>query len=200
MPSDPTSAPIGDALDVALLVARALEEVGADYFVGGSVASSLQGEPRATNDIDIVVSMLGRSVPAFAEALGADFEVDQDMLRDALQRASCANIFYLPMVTKIDLFGVGKAPFDEAEFSRRRPVRVRETGQELVVKSPEDTVLRKLLWFRQGGEVSDKQWRDVVEVLRVSASQLSAAYLDGWAGRLSVMDLLTRARRDASAR
>jgi hypothetical protein len=197
MPSERGSGLPSDALDVALLVAHALEEVGAEYFVGGSVASSLQGEPRATNDIDIVVSMLARSVPAFAAALGADFEVDQEMLRDALQRASCANIFYLPMVTKVDLFGVGPAPFDEAEFSRRQRVRVRQTGEELVVKTPEDTVLRKLLWFRAGGEVSDKQWRDVVEVLRVSGALLTRAYLDVWATRLDLTALLERARRDA---
>jgi hypothetical protein len=199
MPSDPASARIGDALDVALLVATALEGVGAEYFVGGSVASSLQGEPRATNDIDIVVSMLPRRVPAFAAALGGDFEVDQEMLREALERASCANIFYLPWVTKIDLFGVGETPFDEVEFSRRQRVRVRQTGEELFVKSPEDTILRKLLWYREGGEVSSKQWRDVVEVLRVSGSRILAPYLDEWAGRLALTDLLVRARRQADA-
>jgi hypothetical protein len=93
MPSEGTASPVGDVLDVALLVAKALDAVGADYFVGGSVASSLQGEPRATNDIDIVVSLSARTVPAFAEALGTDFQVDQEMLRDALLRSSCANIF-----------------------------------------------------------------------------------------------------------
>jgi hypothetical protein len=197
MPFDPTAAPV-DVIDVALLVARALDEVGAEYFVGGSVASSLQGEPRATNDIDFVVSLPARRVDAFAKALGSEFEVDEEMLKDALRRASCANIFYLPWVTKIDLFGLGNTAFDEAEFSRRSRVRVRATGEELFLKSPEDTVLRKLLWFRQGGEVSDKQWRDIVEVLRVSAAQITQAYLDAWAVRLSVTDLLTRARAEAS--
>lgn len=199
MPSERASAPVGDVLDIALLVASALEQVGAEYFVGGSVASSLQGEPRATNDIDIVVAMMPRRVPAFAMALGSDFEVDQEMLTDALQRASSANIFYLPLVTKIDVFGLGGTPFDESEFSRRQRVKVRQTGEQLFVKSPEDTVLRKLLWFRQGGGVSDKQWRDVVEVLKVSGPQLSVAYLDSWAQRLSLVDLLSRARVDAGS-
>ena len=84
------------ALDVALRVAAALDAIGCEYFVGGSVASSLQGEPRATNDIDIVVAMMPHRVRQFAEELGADFEVDQDMLRDALVQGRCANIFYLP--------------------------------------------------------------------------------------------------------
>lgn len=190
MPSDAT-----DALDVALRVAAVLEGIGVDYFVGGSVASSLQGEPRATNDIDMVVAMLPMRVPSFAAGLGPDFEVDQDMLRDALRRGSCANIFYLPMVTKVDIFGLGPTAFDEAEFARRRPVRVKTTGETLVLKSPEDSVLRKLLWFRDGGEVSEKQWRDLVEVLRVSGPHLQAEYLDSWATRLDLVKLLARARQ-----
>src|SRR6266699_2805628 len=156
-----------DALGIALRVARAIETVGGAYFVGGSLASSLQGEPRATNDIDIVLELPIGRISALVTALGTDFEVDQDMMRDALLHGGSCNIFFLPTVMKIDFFAVGSTPFDEVEFARRRPVRVRSTSEELVVKSPEDTVLRKLLWYREGGEVSDRQWRDVVEVLRV---------------------------------
>jgi hypothetical protein len=186
-----------DVLGIALLVAAALDAVRCDYFIGGSVASSLQGEPRATNDVDFVVAMPRLRVRAFAERLGPDFEVDEEMLRDALGRGGSANLYYLPFVTKIDIFGLGATPYDECEFSRRRRVRVRSTGEELTVKSPEDTVLRKLLWYRDGGEVSEKQWRDVVEVLRVSGPQLDAGYLDGWAPRLRVEPLLERARSAA---
>jgi hypothetical protein len=188
------------ALDVALRVAAALEAVGCAYFVGGSLASSLQGEPRATNDIDLVVAMMPHRVRAFAEELGPDFEVDQDMLRDALTRGSCANIFYLPMVTKIDLFALGPSRYDEVEFSRRRKVTVRASGEQLFVKAPEDTVLRKLLWYRQGGEVSHKQWRDVVEVLRVSGAEINRQYLVTWAEKLGVEDLLARAQAEAAGK
>jgi hypothetical protein len=194
MPADST---VADALDVALLVAAALESVGGEYFVGGSVASSLQGEPRATNDIDFVVSLLPRRAGALATALGSDFEVDQEMLRDALGQGSSANFFYLPLVTKIDVFGLGATPFDEAEFARRKRVRVRQTGEELFLKSPEDTVLRKLLWYRDGGAVSEKQWRDLVEVLRISGAQMVPDYLDTWAPRLGITDLLAKARDEA---
>lgn len=94
-----------DVLGVALQVARAIESVGGQYFLGGSLASSLDGDPRTTNDIDFVVDMpLGR-VAALREALGDEFEVDVDMLRAALQSGSCANAFYLPIVLKIDFFG-----------------------------------------------------------------------------------------------
>jgi hypothetical protein len=68
------------------------------------------------------------------------------MRSDALRRGSCANIFYLPLVTKIDLFALGSSRYDEIEFQRRQRVRVRLSGEALFIKSPEDTVLRKLLW------------------------------------------------------
>ena len=99
-------------------------------------------------------------------------------------------------MTKVDLFLRRNTPFDRSEFARRKTLEVRP-GESLSFKSPEDTVLRKLLWFRQGGGVSDKQWRDVVEVLRVSGPQLARDYLDTWAGRLTLTDLLARARSDA---
>jgi hypothetical protein len=111
-----------DVIDVALKVASALTIVGAEYFIGGSVASSLQGEPRSTNDIDVVVKMAVHRIPELKATLGSDFEVDEDMLRDALSRASSANIYYLPRVTKVDIFGLGRSAFDQTEFSRRAPI------------------------------------------------------------------------------
>jgi hypothetical protein len=185
-----------DAIDVALRVAHAIERAGGAYFVGGSVASSLQGEPRATNDIDIVLELSTHKAQSLKDALGSDFEVDLDMLRDALMHDRSCNIFFLPVVMKVDLFALGSTPFDASEFARKKPIVVREQ-QTLVVKSPEDTVLRKLLWFREGGEVSDKQWRDVVEVLRVSGPAIDRAYLVSWGERLSIRALLERAQAEA---
>jgi hypothetical protein len=183
-----------DVIDVALQVAAALDMVGAEYFVGGSLASSLQGDPRATNDIDFVIELPIGKIGDFRNALGSQFEVDTDMLRDAVLHARCANAFYLPIVTKVDFFGRGYEPFDESEFARRRRVVVRPSGESLVVKAPEDTVLRKLLWYREGGEVSDKQWRDVVSVLRISGDSMDTSYLTTWATRLGILELLNRAR------
>lgn len=132
-----------DVLDIALRVTDALERLGIGYFLGGSLASSFQGEPRATNDIDLRESR-----------------------------------------------------FDRSEFARRQRVEVR-AGRFLFVKSPEDSVLRKLLWYRTGVEVSDRQWRDVVQILRQSRALLDRGYLDEWAGVLGVVDLLARATGEA---
>jgi hypothetical protein len=182
-----------DVIDVALQVAEALESVGATYFVGGSLASSLHGEPRATNDIDFVIDIALGKVGALAAALGDDFEVDVDTLGDAVMHGRSANVFYLPLAMKIDFFGHAHGPYDDAEFLRRRAIPVRD-DRTLVVKSAEDTILRKLLWFREGGEVSDRQWRDILGVLRAQQGNLDEAYLREWAKRLGVAGLLDRAR------
>ncbi len=186
-----------DVVDVALLVAGALERRGVAYFLGGSLASSLQGEPRATNDIDLVVDLSEADVGPFVAELGPDFDVDEVALRRAVREGRTWNIIHVPAVTKIDLFVRGGAPYDESEFRRRQRVEVRP-GRSLFVKSAEDTVLRKLLWYRSGGAVSDRQWRDVVQVLRQSRAVLDATYLDEWAARLGLRDLLLRAREEAS--
>ncbi|HEY4105426.1 MAG TPA: hypothetical protein VGM44_16120 [Polyangiaceae bacterium] len=141
-----------------------------------------------------MISLPAGRVNALRDALGEDFEVDADTLRDAVLHARCSNAFYLPVVTKIDFFGRGYDPFDESEFSRRRATVVRASGESLVIKSAEDTVLRKLLWFREGGSVSEKQWRDIVSVLRISQLVIDDAYLDSWAARLDLAQLLTRAK------
>jgi hypothetical protein len=191
MPSEPLG-----PLEIALAVARVLTKLGVPYFLGGSLASSVQGEPRATNDIDFVVDLTEAVVPALVTELGPDFDVDADALVDAVRRRGSWNIFYLPLLMKVDLFIRGLAPFDASEFERRAPVEVLP-GQKLMLKSAEDTVLRKLLWFRDGGRASTTQWRDVVEVLRVSGPVLETAYLDEWASRLQLSELLARAREDA---
>jgi hypothetical protein len=184
-------------IQVALQCAEAFEQAQAGYFLGGSLASSLQGEPRATNDIDFVVDLQPSQVEPLRQALGNDFEVDAEALREAVMRRGSWNIFHLPTVTKVDLFLLRPGAFDRSEFSRRRRVVLTADGRGLYIKSPEDSVLRKLLWFREGGGVSSTQWRDVVQILRLAAGALDGAYLREWADRLGVQELLARAMAEA---
>lgn len=186
------------ALDVALSVARALESCGVDYFLGGSMASSLYGQPRLTNDIDFVVLLRPNQVVALKAALGDDFDVDEVALEDAARRKGSWNIFHAPTVTRIDLFVVRDDDYDAEEFLRRRRMTVLP-GEALFVKSAEDTVLRKLLWFKAGGEANSQQLRDVVDVLRVQGARLDDAYLTAWARKLDLVALLARARALAAA-
>ncbi|MFL5248589.1 MAG: hypothetical protein ACJ79V_12260, partial [Myxococcales bacterium] len=128
-----------------------------------------------------------------------DFDVDETALAEAVRTRGSWNIFYLPFVTKIDLFVKGDAPYDQSEFARRRQVEVRP-GKALYLKSPEDSVLRKLRWYVDGGSASERQLRDVIEILSVNSGRLDEGYLDEWARQLAVSDELRRARDQAAAR
>lgn len=184
-------------IGIAARVGAALRSAGAHYFLGGSVASSFHGEFRATNDIDLVTDLAVARVPQFAAALGSEFDVDEASLAEAIRQRSSWNIFFLPEMLKIDLFALGSSDFDRSEFDRRSTCTI--GGLELDIKSPEDTILRKLLWYRDGGGVSDQQWRDVHGVLRINAAGLDNAYLDAWAARLDLEALLASARAQGSA-
>lgn len=178
---------------VVVRIARALERAGVEYMVGGSVATSVYGEPRATQDIDIAVKLEGEALPKLVAELGPDFAVDEEMLSDAIRRRRSANIFYLPFFMKIDLFIRGVSDYDEEEFSRKAVVEP-SPGVRLFASSPEDNLLWKLRWFRMGGEVSEQQWRDILGLLRLGGESMDVQYLERWATTHLVADLLERAR------
>ncbi len=179
--------------EIAWLVAQAFEKLGAPYFLGGSMASSLQGPARFTNDIDFVSELKESQVEAFIAALGSDFDVDDVALKEAIRVRRSWNIFHSPTASRIDLFAVGETSFDLEELSRRQRRNI-GGGKTIFIKSPEDTVLRKLLWFKDGREVNTQQYRDAVNVLQFQGPTIDQQYLDQWAPRLGIAELLRRAR------
>lgn len=187
-----------DPVAVAVAVADRLAKLNIHYLIGGSFASSLHGEPRSTNDIDFVVDMNASTARRFAESLGADFYVDADVAVEAARTGGSFNLVHIATAIKVDLFVAGSDPFDRERLRRRQFVRLETAGSStmLHVDSAEDIVLRKLEWFRRGGEVSERQWRDVIAVLGAQR-QLDLAHLERWANQLGVADLLARAFAEA---
>ena len=185
--------PADDPLAVAAVIARALEAVGARYSIGGSIASSMAGEPRSTLDVDVVTELTADSLPQLIESLGDRFYVPIDALRVAVRDRSSANVIDNVTSVKVDLFIAGGTPLDHSLLDRRMHVAVGDYGESLWVHTPEDILLQKLRWFRLGGERSDRQWRDVLGLVRVQGDRLDIAYLRTWAERLEVADLLDRA-------
>ena len=187
-----------EPFQVALSVARALDQCGLRYVVGGSVASSLSGEPRSTLDVDLVVAMRAGDVEPLLAALGDDFHADAEAVHRAVRRRSSVNVFHHATSTKVDLFVLGGSPLDERAMSRRVRVRVAaDPDRFLYVYTPEDILLQKLRWYRLGGEVSDRQWRDILGIISVQDRALDDAYLQSGAVLLAVTDLLDRALQEA---
>jgi hypothetical protein len=190
-----------DLLAALTPVAEALEALGAPYYVGGSVASSAHGVPRTSIDADLVADLQPAQVGPFTARLQGRFYVDEDRVRAAVLARRSFNVIHLDTMFKIDVFVTRRRPFDH-EAQRRAhslPLVGAASARSFPVSSPEDTVLAKLEWFRAGGEVSERQWTDILGVLRASGGQVDSSYLRKWAVALGVADLLERAEREATA-
>lgn len=175
-------------------VVTALDALGVEYLVGGSIASSVFGEPRQTLDADLIARLFGRHAKPLVERLAEEFYVHLPAIETAIQTQGSFNLIHLETVTKVDVFVRWRDPFGQSQFARRQKKSVGQAPPlELFFASAEDTVLAKLEWYRKGGSVSDKQWRDLLGVLKVQGGRLDRAYLTEWASRLGVADLLKRA-------
>jgi hypothetical protein len=187
------------SIAVALLVADALETLGVRYTIGGSLASSMSGEPRSTLDIDMVVELRDEHIAPLVVLLGTAFYISEPALRRALRDCSTANLVHQETSVKVDLFVSGSTPLDDVQLARRARVQVASGPDRfLYVHPPEDILLQKLRWFRRGGETSDRQWRDILGIVRVQGDRLDVQYLERMAASIHVDDLLQRALGERS--
>lgn len=190
---------LSEPLLVVSRLAAVLDRLGVPYLVGGSLASSVFGVPRATQDVDLVADLRREHVASFVAALSDEFYVDAEMVEDAIRRRRSFNVIHLGTMFKADVFIMKMDPWFHEEMQRAREQTVGVGAESISIRfaTPEDTLLHKLVWYRMGGEVSDRQWGDILGVLRIQADALDNEYLDTWAAHLQVADHLARARNEA---
>jgi hypothetical protein len=172
-----------------------LERAGIRYMITGSLASTFHGEYRATADVDVVVEPSEQQLQDFLTSLGEEFYVSADSAREALRRRSMFNVIHSAGGWKADLILRKDRPFSREEFSRR--IHTVLLGVSLFVASPEDVILSKLEWCRQGE--SERQFRDALGVALVQRDRLDWQYLHRWGRSIGVDDLVERLRTEAGS-
>lgn len=188
-----------DILAAIRTVAEAFEKLGIPYFIGGSIASSAYGIARATLDIDMVSHLKPQHARSLVELLESSYYIDEDMISDAIRKHSSFNLIHLETMVKVDVFVAKDEPYQREALRRRRKDTLDESQEApgFYLVSSEDIILSKLEWYRKGGEVSERQWYDVLGVLKVQEASLDMGYLRRWASELKLTDLLEQACGDA---
>ena len=179
---------MSEQLDLLMLVASRLEAAGIRYMVSGSTAMNFYAEPRMTRDIDIVVELTREDAGRLVQILGPQFYADEDAIRDAIEHRTMFNVIEIEKVLKVDFIVRKDDPYRIEELARRRRVSLR--GGDVWSASPEDLLLSKLVWARDSE--SELQLRDVRNL--ITAAALDWHYVETWAGRLGVSDLLAKVR------
>jgi hypothetical protein len=175
-------------------IVAVLEKLNLPFLVGGSLASSIHGIYRTTADIDLVVELSRVDVQRFVAELGPDFYADADSIQELLSHSRSFNVIHKATGYKFDLFPRSRDAFQDSQFERRALENASTTAEPLLVPvaSAEDTILTKLVWYRAGGQVSDRQWNDIRGIISVQGDRLDREYLHKWARYLEIDDLLER--------
>lgn len=187
-----------EPVEILSIVTGAFDELGIEYAVSGAVAASFHGEPRATNDIDVVAAVPEAAIPGFVGRLEREFFVQSEENVKAVRSRGSFNLIHLATNSKVDVFIKGAHSLDDPGFARRVEVPLSRTNpRRFQLFSAEDIILRKLDWHRRGGGVSDRQWRDVVGILKTGNRALDRDYLQTQAERLGLQNALARASEEA---
>jgi len=177
-----------------------LERLGVRYQVGGSVASSVHGMARATMGVDVVAELEASHIGELISSLQDDYFVDEGLVRSAVRDRSSFNMIHQATIMKVDVFLPKQRPYDRQALARSIDDSLADDAEarKVSVAAPEDVILAKLEWYRLGNETSERQWADVLGVLRVQHDRLDVGYLERWAAELAVDDLLRRALEEAT--
>ena len=173
--------------DLLARVIEAFDGPQIPYLVTGSIASMAYGEPRLTNDINIVAGILEANIPGLLSAFPKEeFYLSEEAVRDAVRRRDQFNIIHPASGLKVDVMIRKDTAFDRSRFSRAQTIRPVGT-YPAIFASPEDVIIKKMEYYREGG--SEKHLRDIASMLRIGAADIDKAYVDEWAARLGLIPI-----------
>jgi hypothetical protein len=176
---------------------EAFDRFGIAYYIGGSVASSVHGRRRYTQDVDVVAALQLKHVQTLVAMLQQEYYIDADMIRGAIQNRSSFNLLHHDTGVKVDVFVQKTGPFAQQEMRRAREDILEVGSRPFFFASAEDMILAKLDWWKQGGGVSNRQWNDILEIIKEKHAALDIPYLRQSAPMLGVVDVLEKAFNDA---
>lgn len=188
-----------DIIEAVHPIIKVFEELSILYYIGGSIASSLYGIARATMDVDLVANIRAEHIAHLKSSLENNYYIDEEMISEAIRKSFSFNLIHLETMIKIDVFIFRDEPYQNEVLQRKKMDTIQEgdASAEFYFSSAEDIILNKLQWYETGGRVSERQWLDIIGVLKIQGSLLDMNYLKQWAKRLHLAELLEKAFQDS---
>jgi hypothetical protein len=178
---------------------KTFNELSIPYYIGGSLASSIYGMPRATLDADIVADITSNQIKTLKSRLEKEYYIEENMIKDAIKNNSSFNLIHFETSVKIDVFVYKDNAYQQNAIKRRVEDTLVENDQssKFCFASPEDIIINKLNWYQMGNRISERQWIDTIGVIKIQGDLLDKKYLKNWAIKLDLIELLRKAFIDA---
>jgi len=188
-----------DAIEAARPLIAVLKQLGVPCYLGGSLASSIHGHPRSTIDADVVADLRPEHVDRLVALLSPTYHADVESIRRATLARESFNLIHPELLVKIDVFVLRHYRYERQVMDHVKPMAIDPADPDdlLPFCSAEDIILHKLMWYDQGGRVSERQWSDLLTVMKVQAGVLDQEYLKKWSDYLDVTGLLLDAFKQA---
>lgn len=191
-----------DILTALKPLIKTFNELSIPYYIGGSLASSIYGMPRTTLDADIVANISLNQITSLKIKLENEYYIDENIIKDAIKNSSSFNLIHLETSLKIDIFVYKDDLYQQNAIERRVEDTLVENDRssKFCFATPEDIIINKLNWYKMGDKVSERQWLDVIGVIKIQMDSLDKEYLKKWSKKLELIELLEKAFIDGGVK